>query len=106
VIADILSEMGDEAARRSRKGLNEKSVPVDVTQRGSVENLVLQTIKEFEIFKGKCVIRYCFPLEALHFSSGLTFCGLQEDSWPHSKAENRLSCACIVHPVIRLINIS
>ena len=48
VIADILPEMGDEAARLIRSnGLIAKSIPVDVTQRGSVENLVAQTLKEF-----------------------------------------------------------
>jgi len=48
VIADILPEMGDEAARLIRSnGLITKSIPVDVTQRGSVENLVAQTLNEF-----------------------------------------------------------
>ena len=48
VIADILPEMGDEAAQLIlSKGLIAKSIPVDVTQRGSVENLVSQTLKEF-----------------------------------------------------------
>ena len=48
VIADIHPETGDEAARLIRsKGLNAKSMSVDVTRRGSVENLVSQTIREF-----------------------------------------------------------
>lgn len=48
MIADILPEKGDEAARLIRsKGLIAKSNPVDVTDRGSVENLVSQTLKEF-----------------------------------------------------------
>ncbi len=46
VIADILPETGDEAARLIRsKGLIAKSIPVDVTDRGSVENLVSQTLR-------------------------------------------------------------
>jgi len=48
VIADIHPETGDEAARIIRsKGLNAKSMSVDVTRRDSVENLVSQTIREF-----------------------------------------------------------
>ena len=48
VIADIHPETGDEAARLIRsKGLNAKSMSVDVTRRDSVENLVSQTLKEF-----------------------------------------------------------
>jgi len=48
VIADILPEGGEEAAQLIRsKGLNAKSIPVDVTQRDSVGNLVSQTLKEF-----------------------------------------------------------
>ncbi len=48
VIADIQPEMGDEAAQCIRsKGLLAKSIPVDVTRRGSVEKLVSQTIEEF-----------------------------------------------------------
>ena len=48
VIADILPEGGEEAAQLIRsKGLNAKSIPVDVTRRDSVGNLVSQTLKEF-----------------------------------------------------------
>lgn len=48
VIADILPETGDEAAQHIRsKGLIAKSIPVDVTQRDSVENLISQTLAEF-----------------------------------------------------------
>jgi NAD(P)-dependent dehydrogenase (short-subunit alcohol dehydrogenase family) len=48
VIADIEPEAGDEAARLIRsKGLSAKSIPVDVTRRSSVEELVSRTIAEF-----------------------------------------------------------
>jgi NAD(P)-dependent dehydrogenase (short-subunit alcohol dehydrogenase family) len=48
VIADILPETGDEAAQRIRsKGLIATFIPVDVTRRDSVDNLVSQTIREF-----------------------------------------------------------
>jgi NAD(P)-dependent dehydrogenase (short-subunit alcohol dehydrogenase family) len=48
VIADIVPEMGDDAAQLIRsKGLKAGSISVDVTRRGSVENLVSQAIREF-----------------------------------------------------------
>jgi NAD(P)-dependent dehydrogenase (short-subunit alcohol dehydrogenase family) len=48
VIADIEPEAGDEAARLIRsKGLSAKSIPVDVTRRSSVEELVSRTVREF-----------------------------------------------------------
>lgn len=48
VIADKESEAGDEAARFIRsKGLSAQFIPVDVTRRGSVEELVSRTITEF-----------------------------------------------------------
>jgi len=48
VIADILEEKGEEAAEiLCSKGLNAKSIPVDVTKRDSVNNLVSHTLKEF-----------------------------------------------------------
>jgi NAD(P)-dependent dehydrogenase (short-subunit alcohol dehydrogenase family) len=48
VIADILAEKGEEAARRfQEKGLKAKSISVDVTKRDSVQKLVSQTLKEF-----------------------------------------------------------
>lgn len=48
VIADIEPETGEEAAGLIRsKGLAAKSIPVDVTRRDSVEELVSRTIAEF-----------------------------------------------------------
>jgi NAD(P)-dependent dehydrogenase (short-subunit alcohol dehydrogenase family) len=48
VIADIEPEAGDEAARVIRsKGLSAKSIPVDVTRRDSVEEMVSRTVEEF-----------------------------------------------------------
>jgi NAD(P)-dependent dehydrogenase (short-subunit alcohol dehydrogenase family) len=48
IIADIDPETGDEAARLIRsKGLSAKSIPVDVTRRDSVEELVSRTVAEF-----------------------------------------------------------
>ena len=48
VLADIDPETVGEAAQIIRsKGLNAKSMSVDVTRRGSVESLVSQTIREF-----------------------------------------------------------
>lgn len=48
VIADIEPKAGDEAAALIRsKGLSAKSIPVDVTRRDSVEELVSRTIGEF-----------------------------------------------------------
>jgi NAD(P)-dependent dehydrogenase (short-subunit alcohol dehydrogenase family) len=48
VIADVVAGRGEEAAEMIRaKGFKAKSIPVDVTQRGSVQNMVSQVIKEF-----------------------------------------------------------
>lgn len=48
IIADKEPEAGDEAARLIRsKGLAAKSIPVDVTRRDSIDNLVSRTIGEF-----------------------------------------------------------
>ena len=48
VIANRSTQQGKEAAEKIRKkGLKAKAVPVDVTQRKSVEALVTQTLKEF-----------------------------------------------------------
>jgi NAD(P)-dependent dehydrogenase (short-subunit alcohol dehydrogenase family) len=48
VIADKEPEAGDEAARLIRsEGLSAKSIPVDVTRRDSVDELVSRTIAEF-----------------------------------------------------------
>jgi len=48
VIADILVEKGEEAAKTiEAKGFKAKSIPVDVTKRDSVQNLVSKTLKEF-----------------------------------------------------------
>jgi NAD(P)-dependent dehydrogenase (short-subunit alcohol dehydrogenase family) len=48
VIADIVAERGEEAAEIIRKkGFRAKSIPVDVTKRDSVQNMVSQVIREF-----------------------------------------------------------
>jgi len=48
VIADILTEQGEEAAKKiEAKGFKAKSIPVDVTKRDSVQNLVSKALKEF-----------------------------------------------------------
>jgi len=48
VIADILKEKGEEAAEiLCSKGHKAESIPVDVTKRDSVKNLVSRTLKEF-----------------------------------------------------------
>ena len=48
VIADILTEQGEEAAKKiEAKGFKTKSIPVDVSKRDSVETLVSQTVKDF-----------------------------------------------------------
>jgi len=48
VIADILTEQGEEAAKKiEAKGFKAKSIPVDVTKRDSVQSLVSEVLKEF-----------------------------------------------------------
>lgn len=48
IIADIDPETGDEAARLIRsKGFSAESIPVDVTRRDSVGELVSRTVAEF-----------------------------------------------------------
>jgi NAD(P)-dependent dehydrogenase (short-subunit alcohol dehydrogenase family) len=48
VIADIVVEQGEEAARKiEAQGFKAKSIPVDVTKRDSVRNLVSQVLKDF-----------------------------------------------------------
>ena len=48
VIADIVAERGEEAAEIIRKKrFRAKSIPVDVTKRDSVQNMVSQVIREF-----------------------------------------------------------
>jgi NAD(P)-dependent dehydrogenase (short-subunit alcohol dehydrogenase family) len=48
VIADILSEQGEKAAESIRaEGLKAKSIPVDVAKRGSVQQMVSETLKAF-----------------------------------------------------------
>jgi len=48
VIADIAAERAAQAAEKMRaKSLPAKSIPVDVTRRKSVENMVAETLREF-----------------------------------------------------------